>query len=72
MNFRPSGPRRSPGRAGTLAATLPCATRPLKRILARVASGHYERDEVREWVLRCIRVELARERDGAGTADHHD
>jgi hypothetical protein len=63
MNLRPSGPGgpagRAPGRAGALAATAPMAKRTLAQIRARIASGYYDRDHVRDQVLRCIQAELA-------------
>lgn len=40
----------------------------MRLILARIASGYYDRDEVRDQVLRCIRVELS----GTWSGDHRD
>ena len=67
MNLRASGSGgpdgrssgRAPGRAGTLAATAPAAKRTLAQIRARIASGYYDREHVRDQVLRCIRAALA-------------
>lgn len=63
MNVRPpAASGRGPGRAGALAATRPAAKRTLAQIRARIAAGYYDRDHVRDQVLRCIRAELARRR----------
>lgn len=64
MNVRPTGPDgasgRGPGRAGALAAPAPTAKRALAQIRARITSGYYDRDHVRDQVLRCIlRTEFA-------------
>lgn len=66
MNVRPSGPggpggsNRGSGRAGTLAAAAPTTRSTLARIRERIASGYYDRDDVRDQVVRCIRAELER------------